>query len=169
MLTEEYQRRRNSFCHFRDHSGDGRTRVELEMSPEDSCWDHLGRDAACISPCPSSPSLPWPRRPQVHVSSQRSSAVASHLPLASHLPWQRLLLLGDLHHSTSRAHAFPLLHSHSISGFSFSSFSSPQAPNVAIPKALISRHVFSINTLSLRESLPSFFQPRHAACEILVP
>lgn len=166
MSTEEYQRRRNSFCHFRDHSGDRRTRVELEMSPEDSRWDHLGRDAACISPCPLCPSLPWPRRPQVHVSSQRSSAVANQ----HHLPWQRLLLLGDLHHSTSRAHAFLLLHSHSIPGFSFSSFSSPQAPNVAVPKALISRHVFSINTLSLRESLPSsLFHPCHAACEILVP
>ena len=136
------------------------------MSPEDSRWDPLGRDAACISPCPLSPSLLWPWRPLVHVSSQRSSAMANQ----HHLPWQPLLLLGHLHHSTSRAHVFPLLHSHSISGFSISSFSSPQAPNVAIPKALISRHVFSINALSLRESLPfSFFQPRHAACEILVP
>lgn len=32
MSAQEYQRRRNSFCHFRDHNRDGRTRVELRRA-----------------------------------------------------------------------------------------------------------------------------------------
>lgn len=167
MSTEEYQRRRNSFCHFRDHSGDRRTRVELEMSPEDSRWDHLGEGCSLHLHRPLSPSLPWPRRPRVHVSSQRSSAVANQ----HHLPWQRsppprrpssFNFQGPCFSSPSLAQHPRLFLSFLLSLFSTSPNGCTQGFNQQT--CVFHQHSFLEGVSSIFS-----FHPCHAACEILVP